>query len=352
MAKHIKSFLSIILFALVFNGCSNKSNMFRAAYDNRCANFILNVYPTYADQGPGQGITVGGATGRIPGISGGGVRVGGQSVHLQLQFQVRRIYAGGRGLTVTGQGKATSFDFGIEATVDRLNIPVRYDHEAYRPGSAHKLVQDAVRDTFERLREVMSGQYEPWKGLVSDVTPEGHITIQTEPGDNFKPGDIFRVFPIGGPNSGGYNNAYSGGGYNNNYGGRGYNNYGGGTPVSHPSCNFRRGNNQQSIAMARLVEADEFHSTLEIASDQTGGQRPVQIGDFVESMIRPNETDEDERRRVSARKVMRLGFVRPFLLHFRPRPNSRYFNRPVDLTAFLESAVLTEAPNYGFDIIY
>ena len=351
MTKYIKSFLSIILFTLVFNGCSNKSNMFRAAYDNRCANFMLNVYPTYSDQGPGQGITLGGNINR-GGLSSGGIRLGGQSIFLQVQFQVRRIYSSGRGFNVTGQGKATNFDIGVEGTIDRFNIPVRYDHEAYRPGSAHKLVQDAVRDGFERLREVLRNEYEPWKGLVSDVTPDGHITIQTEPGDNFRSGDVFRVFPIGGPNmgGGGYNNPYGGGYNNNSYGG--YTNHtAGGMSAYHPSCTMKRGGTQQSIAIARLVEADEFSSILEIASDQTGGQRPVQIGDFVESVIPRNESDEDERRRISARKVMRLGFVRPFLLRFQPRPNSRYYNRPVDLTAFLESAVLTEAPNYGFDII-
>ena len=97
-------------------------------------------------------------------------------------------------------------------------------------GSAYRLVQDTIKEGLRNLQEILQNEYEPWKGLVSDVTPEGHITIQTEHSDNFRQGDIFRIF-------------------------RGVS-IEDDISVSHSSCARQR--SEQHIAIARLVEANEF----------------------------------------------------------------------------------------------
>ena len=88
MAKYIKLFLYMILFTLVVNGYSGTSN----AQDHRCANFILSIFPDWSQEL--QGITF-----------GSGVRLGGSTVELQVQFHVRKAYYSGRSFTTIGEGK-------------------------------------------------------------------------------------------------------------------------------------------------------------------------------------------------------------------------------------------------------
>lgn len=347
MQKPIKLTLALISCLFILNGCNNKSNLFRAAYSDVCASYVINVMQSDFREGQGNSVSIAGPVNR-GGLQDANVTFGGQTARMRLEFHVTSLYSrGGRPWTVSGEGRVTNFDVNVGGTVGGgLQTPVNYQHEAYRPGSALSLVRSAVRNGLESLREAMQSQYEPWRGIVSDVSMDGReITIETTPGDNLRQGDVFRIFPIGPAN-----NIAGGGGFNNNYN----TNF----SVYNPSCNsLRRNPNQPALAMARLASLEEFSSTLEVVSRQSQNnfqqqQRMIQIGDLVESS-RSYESDEDRERRQRARKVVRLGSVRPAVIYFRPRQNSQYYyiNRPVDVTSYISTALLTEGPEFGFEFV-
>lgn len=345
MQKPIKLTLALISCLFILNGCNNKSNLFRASYSDVCANYVIDVMQSDFREGRGNSFTVAGPIGKW-GFQDGSATIGGQTARMHLQFLVKRLYSQGRPWPVHGEGRVTNFDVNFGGTVGGVQAPVNYQHEAYRPGSALSLVRSAVRNGLENLQEAMQSQYEPWRGIVSDVSMDGReITIETTPGDNLRQGDVFRIFPIGPAN-----NIAGGGGFNNNYN----TNF----SVYNPSCQgLRRNPNQPALAMARLTSLEEFSSTLEVVSRQSQSnfqqqQRMIQIGDLVESS-RSYDSDEDRQRRQMARKVVKLGSVRPAYIYFQPRQSSQYYyiNRPVDITSFISTALLTEGPNFGFEFI-
>ena len=329
---------TLILSFFVFNACGGKSNDFGYGYGTSCSDYTIDVRPAYSDQTDGQTFTVDlqgeGVRDRlkVDGITGG---IGGNTLRLELEFVIRNSYS--QPVTIYGVGTARNLNFESGFKLPRIGSPFNFRYGQDPSGTIRNLVRDAIRDGYKNLNLSLADSQQQISSTVSKISGD-QILIPLGTSDYIQKTDIFYIHP----GSGGYN-------YNS-------------------SCNNRKSTGPP-LATASVIDINTKQAILQI-DDIRNRQRQVKVGDAVE--ISPDIDIEsrykaalNQRRDQNAtqtnpnfkRRSLKIGFVPPVIITFRPHNSSDNFDRfrsritRRNISPMIRSFLSREARNFGFQIV-
>ena len=175
----------ILLLILLCGGCYNKtSNFIPSFYYPQCMEDFIDTRIVFVNQG-GNFIL----DNIIPFIPIVKLSFGYKTTRMQVQMTIRNGYEDIK-WTVFGEGTDREFNWGTQAEIPKIAVPIGYAHRSRYLDSISKLARKTIRDGFEKLKEIKDGN-EPWSIIIKEISDEGKINILFGSSNGLKEGDFF-----------------------------------------------------------------------------------------------------------------------------------------------------------------
>ena len=261
-----KSRCLILLLILLCVGCYNKPTDFTPSFHHQCMEDFIDTRILFLEQTEGSNFIFD----NIPFIPLLRIALTYKTARMQAQMTIRNGY--NIRWTVFAEGKDRDIDWGAQANVSMVGVPLGYNHISPYLESISTLVQRTIKNGFEQLKEARE-EHEHWNIIIKEVSDEDEIHISFGSSDGFEKGDILPIYSKNDLNHKSFEQ------------------------MDQQYCQNMQDNEYRFLAIARIVDIKDKKSTLKIILRPQDG-KSVQTGDIIKSVNRSSDRiDENHRRR-------------------------------------------------------